>query len=230
MDPQAPQQQPQQPVPTGSPMPEPMPMSMPPKSGGSKVWMVIAILAILILIGGGIYAFMRMSSYNANVSNLNSELSTANEKANTLQAAADASSTLTITEFGVQIPKPADAKEAFYFVGKTAPSNAIASFSSPALQALAAQNPATPAVNNACGLNSAPLGTITKVEAGTLVKGVKIEDLKDTDVLIVKKQDVSYYVYNAPAAMCSTVKVVQDLQNVQAKSLQEAFKNITVSK
>lgn len=218
---------PQQPLPN-QPMPEPMPM--PAKSGGSKAWMIIAIIAIILLLGGGIYAFMKMSTYNSNVSNLNAELSSAQNQVSTLQAAASANSILKITEFSVQMPKPADAKEAFYFVAKNASGQGVASFSSPGLQSLAAQNPSTPAVTNACGLNSAPLGTITQVNAGTLVKGVKVEDLKDSDVLIVKKQDVNYYVYNAPTTQCSTVKVVQELQTKQAKSLQEAFKSIEVSK
>jgi len=218
MDPQQPLQQ---------PMPE---MNTMPPAKPSKVWMIIAILAIIILIGGGVYAFMKMQAYNTNVANLNIQVNDAKAQVTTLQAANDVAAMLKITEFGVQIPKPADAKEAFYFVAKNAAGNQVASFSSPALQALAAQNPNTPAIANACGLNSAALGTITKFDAGSLIKGVKIEDVKDTDVLIVKKQDVAYYAYNAPATQCSTVKVVQDLQTLQAKSVQEAFKNIAAVK
>ena len=229
-------------------------IAMPPSSGGgaSKIWIIIAILAILALIGVGAYAYMQMSSKKSEVSNLNAELATSKEQVATLQSAAEATSILKISEFGIQMPKPVDAKEAFYYIPNTVASTTTAStttqttttpaattaavtasvayFSSPALQSLSAINPSTPAVANSCGLNSSPLGTITKYEAGSLVKGVKIEEVKDTDVLIVKKQDVAYYVYNAPATQCSTVKIVQELQAKQAKSLQEAFKNITVSK
>ncbi|MBA3679466.1 hypothetical protein H0W80_04780 [Candidatus Saccharibacteria bacterium] len=218
MDPQQPLQQ---------PMPE---MNTMPPAKPSKVWMIIAILAVIILIGGGVYAFMKMQAYNTNVANLNTQVSDAKAQTATLQAANDAAAILKITEFGVQMPKPTDAKEVFYFVVKNTASNQVASFSSPGLQSLAAQNPSAPAVANACGLNSGALGTITKFDAGSLVKGVKIEEVKDTDVMIVKKQDVAYYVYNAPATQCSTVKVVQDLQTLQAKSVQEAFKSIAVVK
>ena len=230
-------------------------IAMPPSSGGgaSKIWIIIAILAILALIGVGAYAYMQMSSKKSEVSDLNAELATSKEQVATLQSAAEATTILKISEFGVQMPKPTDAKEIFYYVTNTVASTttpatttpaatttaattaaavtaSVAYFSSPALQSLSALNPSTPAVLNSCGLNSSPLGTITKYEAGSLVKGVKIEEVKDTDVLIVKKQDVAYYVYNAPATQCSTVKIVQELQAKQAKSLQEAFKNITASK
>jgi Tfp pilus assembly protein PilE len=232
-------------------------IAMPPSSGGgaSKIWIIIAILAILALIGVGAYAYMQMSSKKSEVSDLNAELATSKEQVATLQSAAEATTILKISEFGVQMPKPTDAKEIFYYVPNTVASTttpatttpavtttattattaaavtaSVAYFSSPALQSLSAINPSTPAVLNSCGLNSSPLGTITKYEAGSLVKGVKIEEVKDTDVLIVKKQDVAYYVYNAPATQCSTVKIVQELQAKQAKSLQEAFKNITASK
>ena len=230
-------------------------IAMPPSSGGgaSKIWIIIAILAILALIGVGAYAYMQMSSKKSEVSDLNAELATSKEQVATLQSAAEATTALKISEFGVQMPKPTEAKEIFYYVPNTVASTttpatttpaatttaattaaavtaSVAYFSSPALQSLSALNPSTPAVLNSCGLNSSPLGTITKYEAGSLVKGVKIEEVKDTDVLIVKKQDVAYYVYNAPATQCSTVKIVQELQAKQAKSLQEAFKNITASK
>ena len=230
-------------------------IAMPPSSGGgaSKIWIIIAILAILALIGVGAYAYMQMSSKKSEVSDLNAELATSKEQVATLQSAAEATTILKISEFGVQMPKPTDAKEIFYYVTNTVASTttpatttpaatttaattaaavtaSVAYFSSPALQSLSAINPSTPAVLNSFGLNSSPLGTITKYEAGSLVKGVKIEEVKDTDVLIVKKQDVAYYVYNAPATQCSTVKIVQELQAKQAKSLQEAFKNITASK
>lgn len=235
-------------------------IAMPPSSGGgaSKIWIIIAILAILALIGVGAFAYMQMNSKKSEVSNLNAELFTSKEQVATLQSAAEATSILKISEFGVQMPKPTDAKEIFYYVPNTVASTttvnasvnttapatttpapaatttavtaSVAYFSSPALQSLSAINPSTPAVLNSCGLNSSPLGTITKYEAGSLVKGVKIEEVKDTDVLIVKKQDVAYYVYNAPATQCSTVKIVQELQAKQAKSLQEAFKNITASR
>lgn len=225
-------------------------IAMPPSSGGgaSKIWIIIAILAVLALIGVGAYAYMQMSSKKSEVSDLNAELATSKEQVATLQSAAEATTILKISEFGVQMPKPTDAKEIFYYVPNTVASTttpatttpaattaaavtaSVAYFSSPALQSLSAINPSTPAVLNSCGLNSSPLGTITKYEAGSLVKGVKIEEVKDTDVLIVKKQDVAYYVYNAPATQCSTVKIVQELQAKQAKSLQEAFKNITASK
>ncbi|MCX6805075.1 MAG: hypothetical protein NT114_00025, partial [Patescibacteria group bacterium] len=195
---------------------------------------------------------MQMSSKKSEVSDLNAELATSKEQVATLQSAAEATTILKISEFGVQMPKPTDAKEIFYYVPNTVASTttpatttpattttaatpatvtaSVAYFSSPALQSLSAINPSTPAVLNSCGRNSSPLGTITKYEAGSLVKGVKIEEVKDTDVLIVKKQDVAYYVYNAPATQCSTVKIVQELQAKQAKSLQESFKNITASK
>ena len=239
-------------------------IAMPPSSGGgaSKIWIIIAILAVLALIGVGAYAYMQMSSKKSEVSDLNAELATSKEQVATLQSAAEATIALKISEFGVQMPKPTEAKEIFYYVPNTVASTttpatttpavsttatpavtttattattaavtaSVAYFSSPALQSLSALNPSTPAVLNSCGLNSSPLGTITKYEAGSLVKGVKIEEVKDTDVLIVKKQDVAYYVYNAPATQCSTVKIVQELQAKQAKSLQEAFKNITASK
>ena len=218
-------------------------IAMPPSSGGgaSKIWIIIAILAILALIGVGAYAYMQMSSKKSEVSDLNAELATSKEQVATLQSAAEATTALKISEFGVQMPKPTEAKEIFYYVPNTVASTttpatttpavsttatpavtttattattaavtaSVAYFSSPALQSLSALNPSTPAVLNSCGLNSSPLGTITKYEAGSLVKGVKIEEVKDTDVLIVKKQDVAYYVYNAPATQCSTVKIVQ---------------------
>lgn len=226
MDPQVPQQQiPDQPMPES--------MTMPASSGGgggSKVWMIVAIIAIIALIGGGVYAYTKMTAYNANVASLNTELTASKAQTATLQAEAATNTILKITEFGIQMPKPTDADEAFYGINKNTEGTEVASFTSPALQALAFANPSAPAVVNACGINSAPLGTITKNKAGTLVKGVKIEELKDTDVLIVKKQDVFYYTYAAPTAQCSTVKLVQELQTKQAKSLQESFKNITASK
>jgi|GEM_PF-2201801 len=228
-------------------MPDPF-IAQESNNGASKIWIIIAILAILALLGVGAYAYMQMTSKKSEVSDLNSELTTSKEQVATLQSAAEASNILKITEFGVQMPRPGDAKEIFYYVpasvastttiNTTSPTptpttaavaSSLAYFSSPALQSLSANNPSTPAVANSCGLNAAPLGTITKYEAGSLVKGVKVEELKDTDVLLVKKQDVAFYVYNAPAANCSTVKIVQDLQAKQAKSLQESFKNLTAT-
>lgn len=226
-----PQQGPAMPPPEPmAPMQSPMPEinTMPPKSGG-KAWMVIAILMTIALIAVSAFGYTKWQAYRTKVGDLGSQVNALQAQVTELQAAATTASLAKITELGIQFAKPTDAIDAFYFVSKNTEGNQVASFSSPALQVLAALNPSTPAVTNACGLNSAPLGTVTQVKAGTLIKGVKVEEVKDTDLLIVKKQDVNYYLYNAPTAQCSTVKVVQDLQAKQAKSLQETFtKNLTV--
>jgi hypothetical protein len=205
-----------------NPMPEVTPSTMKHKSGG-KVWMVIAILAIIALIGLSAFGYYKWQQYRTLTGNLGAQVNALQAQVDTLTAEAATTSVLKIPEMAVQMTKPADAKDAYYFVAKNAEGNQVASFTSPALQMLAAVNPSTPAVKNACGLNDAPLGTITQVKAGTLIKGVKVEDVKNTNVLVVKKQDASYYVYTAPAAQCSTVKLVQDLQTKQAQSLQDTF-------
>ncbi len=201
-------------------MPESNPM--PGKKGG-KGWMIVAILAIILLIATIGFGYYKWQAYRTKVGDLGAQVNALQAQVDTLTAAAASTTILKISEFGVQMNKPADAKDAYYYVSKNAEGNQVASFTSPGLQNLAATNPSSPAVSNACGLNSAPLGTITQVKAGTLIKGVKVEDVKNTDTLIVKKQDVFYYVYTAPTAQCSTVKTVQDLQTKQAKSLQDSF-------
>lgn len=221
MDPQ--QIQPQQAMPPVEPAPQmPEVNSMPPKKGG-KVWMVIAILAIIALIGVGAFGYTKWQAYRTKTGDLGAQVNALQAQVDELTAAASATGALKITELTVQMTKPADAKDAFYFMSKNSEGNSVASFTSPALQILAAANPATPAVKNSCGLNDAPLGTITQVKAGTLIKGVKVEEVKNTDLLVVKKQDVNYFVYAAPATQCSTVKLVQELQAKQAKSLQTSF-------
>ncbi len=218
--------EPQQVHPQSSPleptsqMPESNPM--PAKKGG-KGWMIVAILAIVLLIATLAFGYYKWQAYRTKVGDLGAQVNALQAQVDTLTTAAASTTILKINEFGVQMTKPADAKDAYYYISKNAEGNQVASFTSPGLQNLAATNPSSPAVSNACGLNSAPLGTITQVKAGTLIKGVKVEDVKSTDTLIVKKQDVSYYIYTAPATQCSTVKTVQDLQAKQAKSLQETF-------
>ncbi len=199
-------------------MPESNPSPMPVKKGG-KGWMIVAILAIILLLITIGFGYYKWQAYRTKVGDLGAQVNALQAQVDTLTAAAASTTILKINEFGVQMNKPSDAKDAYYYVSKNAEGNQVASFTSPGLQNLAATNPSTPAVTNACGLNSAPLGTITQVKAGTLIKGVKVEDVKNTDTLIVKKQDVFYYVYTAPTAQCSTVKAVQELQTKQAWQL-----------
>ena len=197
---------------------------LPPAKSGGKGWMIFAIILILLLIAVGAYGYSRIKSLNSSLNAQQAQTADAQNQLSTLQ---NANNTLKITEFGIQMPKPTDAKEAFYKILKNSEGTEFAAFSSPALQAFAAQNPQSPVVNNQCGLNSSPLGTITKNKAGTLIKGVKVEDVKDSDLLVVKKQDVFYYTYVSPIAFCSTVKSVQELQTKQANSLRDSFKNMT---
>lgn len=63
---------------------------MPEKTGGSKVWMIVAIIAILALIGLGIYGFMSMKKLNQQIKDQQTQIDELSNSKKTLEDAAAA--------------------------------------------------------------------------------------------------------------------------------------------
>jgi hypothetical protein len=198
-------------------------MSLPKRDKSKKVWIIVAVIAILALVGVSIYGFIKLRNDNNKIKSQQAQIDDLTNKKKTLEDAAAAaaataatnaaasaisSNYLEVKELGFKLPLTTDIKDLQYFVnGKTA------YFSTASLQ-----SSAWPSANNDaakfCSIGSLPIGVITKFANAN-------------DAGPTQQKALSGFVlgYAPPQSSCSTNQATINLQNTQKASLQKAFEN-----
>jgi hypothetical protein len=193
-------------------------IKLPKKDKSKTVWIVIAVILLLALIGLGAYGYMQINKLNKSIKDKDATISDLQNKKKTLEDTAAAAATavtqavtsnyLEVKELGFKLPLSTDIKDLQYFVN-----DKTAFFSTGSLQSSAwpsASNDAT----KFCSLGSMPLGVISKFANAT-------------DAGPTQQKALSGFVlgYAPPQSNCSTNQATIDIQNKQKAALVKAFSN-----
>lgn len=180
--------------------------AMPKKS--VNVWMIVAIIFILIIIGLGVYGFITISNMNNKISNLNNQVTDLQNKNKALEDAGGTSTNptestkLNIKELGIEISLPQDINDLVYNITNEG-GNTFANLSTKSLIEL----------DPDCNARGGPLGALGKIKG---------EYDKSAAPGKLVKQFNGYYIVHTPMQGCPNgfKDEVNALYNKQARALE----------
>lgn len=205
--------------------------TMPDKSGSSKVWMIVAIIAFLALIGLGIYSFMQMKRLNQDITNQKAEIASLNSKIQNLETTTTTTTTTTssnssegylkITQWGVEFKHPNSVKDLQYSLND--PNSAL--FDSNSLNSQFNTN--IPAGIQRCGPGS--LGGIVRGTAKQLVPSESGQSNTFEKSSNTKVGDY-YYLYQSPQSACGNANSSSNAMTQIIAEMPAAFKSLQAIK
>jgi len=199
----------------------------PKKDNTKMIWMIVAILVIVLLIGSIVYGYFKMKSFNKQVADQKAKIEEVSDKNKALENAASAAATaatnaaatavanavassnfLEVKELGYKLPLSDDIKDLQYFVNDK---NTF--FTTRSLQSAAWGADSSNAAKY-CQAGVLPLGAISKFANAT-------------DAGPTQQKALSGFVlgYAPPQSYCSDNDAVTAKQNAQKASLIKAFNN-----
>lgn len=193
-------------------------IDLPKKSQATKVWMIVAILTIVALIGLGIYGYMSMQKANQKIKDQQAQIDDLSNKKKTLEDAAngvtqaiiDSSSSRSIPELGVKYKISKENINSTYSFGSNVTQDGV--FKSIGLSTtdlILANAKVIGEANNDCIASDGPLGKIDLLKAGQTIFDKKVEDSVGANV---KKIGDNYFVKVTPQGACTNNEAVQVLQ------------------
>ncbi|MBA3679465.1 hypothetical protein H0W80_04775 [Candidatus Saccharibacteria bacterium] len=201
--------------------------SAPKKDHSKTVWVIVAIIAIIMLIGLGIYSYFKIKDFNKQVADEKAKITEVSDKNKALENAASAAATaatnaaetavanavassnfLEVKELGYKLPLSDDIKDLQYFVN-----DKTTFFSTRSLQSAAWGADSSNAAKY-CQAGVLPLGAISKFANAT-------------EAGPTQQKALSGFVlgYAPPQSYCSDNDAVTAKQNAQKTSLIKAFNN-----
>lgn len=210
-------------------------MDLPKRDKGKKVWMIIAIIALVALIGLGVYGYMQMQKTNQKIKDQKAQIQKLEDNKKIIEDAAraaaggatqaiiDSSSNRAIPELGVKYKITKDNINSTYsFESNVSQDGVLKSIGLSITDLILANAKVVGEANNDCVASNGPLGKISLLKAGQLVFDKKVEDSVGANV---KKIGDNYFVKVTPQGACTNNEAVQALQTKSTPQVLDSIFN-----
>jgi hypothetical protein len=200
----------------------------------SKILTIVLGLIILLVVVGGVYGIYSWqhskvntltsdnTALSADVTSLQSQLSSTNQKLALLESTATTSSTIKFTTLGISISLPSALKD-LVFTDNASPAKLTVNGASVTPISVNLSSASLTNLDSACSTANAALGVLSKT-TGTYPATPTTANSSGT---LIKQYSTYYIAYTSPAA-CSKTTTTNTTQSSLVSDLKTALNNITV--